>query len=30
VAGENDLALTVKATVKPGRYPNSFELVEVE
>ena len=24
VAGENDLALTVKATVKPGRYPENL------
>jgi hypothetical protein len=28
VAGENDL--TVMATVKPGRYPGSFELTEIE
>ena len=30
VAGENDLALTIKATVKPGRYPGTFELLGVE
>jgi hypothetical protein len=30
VAGENDLALMVTATVKPGRLPNTFELVEIE
>jgi hypothetical protein len=30
VAGENDLALTVTATVKPGRYHDTFELVEIE
>jgi hypothetical protein len=30
VAGENDLALTIKATVKAGRYPGTFELVGVE
>jgi hypothetical protein len=30
VAGENDLALTVTATVKPGRFPNTFELVAIE
>jgi hypothetical protein len=30
MAGENDLALTFKATVKPGRYPGTFELVDIE
>ena len=28
VAGENDL--TAMATVKPGHYPGSFEMLEIE